>query len=611
MFDFGENKYVIDALNDYLTFKNPKFAVLITGKWGCGKTWIIRKYIDYVYHNYSKINESSICPLKICYISLFGLTKLEEIDNLIFKSFHPFLSSPSANMCNEIGEFILDKINLTFSIPINKKDINKLGEFIKYISSRQHKDIILVLDDFERCNISKHSLLGYINNQVNEYNAKIIIIANSEEIEEYDKFILIKEKVIGQTINVIPNIQQVFSSCIDDIKDIEIKELFRNNIEELKKIFFYSKSHNLRHLFKLIFEFSRIYKNIKYEYKKHSEFINNILQSCFIMSIETHENKKELDTIFEKNTTCWPTINPFLKNGKSQQAYNFFEKYQIKNLSFSPQFWDNFLVNGIILQEDIDQSCVRYISSLQSSEKFIPLILWDLFRMDEDIVDKLLPKMKKELLDKKYKDLGIFLHSAGILLSCAKYQLIQETAEDIVNFIIECMNGLEFIIDNNIIFDSYMLFSGCYGREYHENNSPEFVQISNIAKDKYKLQYSNITMRGIDNILNKISSSFDEAIALLINLENNFSGFFVAGIECDKFADVLYTLSNKNLRTIYPHIYFLIKNHIDSRWNDMFDIIPWKERLITCLQNKLQVAKHPLCKITMEVFLTELKNLHK
>lgn len=608
MCDFGDNKYAVDTLNAFLKFKNPKFAVLITGKWGCGKTWFIREYIKYAYHLFSEINEFSIQSLKFCYVSLFGLTTLTEIDSAIFKSFHPFLGS---DICGQVGEFIVDKLPMAVSIPINKKDIKKAGNFIKSLSIKQCRDIVLILDDFERCKIDKHILLGYINNQIDEYNAKVIIIANAEKIEDKDKFIIAKEKVIGQTITITPNIKQVFSYYIDTLQESEVKKILKANINLLEEIFINSNSHNLRHITKLIFEFSRLYSCINEKYKEYPDFINNILISSFVMSIETHENKQELDKIFDKNSLCWPTINPFSKDESSKCVYNFYKKYQLNELYFSPRFWDKFLLNGIIIQDELDESYARYKASLDTREESIPLVLWDLFRMDENIFDDLLPKMKMELANKKYRNIGIFLHAAGILLSCSKYNIINDSMDNIVTFIKRNMDNLSFEIDKNYLYDSSLLFSGCFGREYHESNSPEFIEIFNFAKKLYRDQYSESVSTNIGAIFEKLDISFDESIKLLINLKNDFSGFFVNNIDYDKFIDNIYKLNNKNLRIISSILYELIKIHSNSSYNKSFDIIPWKDQLAIDLRKKLHKSKHPLCKISMEVFIDDLEKFNK
>ena len=36
------NTQLISYLDEYLQMQTPQFAVMITGKWGCGKTYFIK-----------------------------------------------------------------------------------------------------------------------------------------------------------------------------------------------------------------------------------------------------------------------------------------------------------------------------------------------------------------------------------------------------------------------------------------------------------------------------------------------------------------------------------------------------------------------------------------
>ena len=40
------NKNLIDYLDFYASINNPQFAVLINGKWGSGKTFFIKEWVD-------------------------------------------------------------------------------------------------------------------------------------------------------------------------------------------------------------------------------------------------------------------------------------------------------------------------------------------------------------------------------------------------------------------------------------------------------------------------------------------------------------------------------------------------------------------------------------
>ena len=67
------NQHITTSFNYYLSQEKPEYAVLLSGKWGSGKTFLIDDFIKN--HNTSQD--------KIIKISLFGLKNLLDIDRKI------------------------------------------------------------------------------------------------------------------------------------------------------------------------------------------------------------------------------------------------------------------------------------------------------------------------------------------------------------------------------------------------------------------------------------------------------------------------------------------------------------------------------------------------
>ena len=87
------NLYIKNYLNNYLKINNPEFAVLLSGKWGSGKTYFIENFIEEY-----KENEN----IKFIKISLFGLKKTDSIDEQIFSSLHSFLGNKYVKLTGNI-----------------------------------------------------------------------------------------------------------------------------------------------------------------------------------------------------------------------------------------------------------------------------------------------------------------------------------------------------------------------------------------------------------------------------------------------------------------------------------------------------------------------------
>ena len=96
------NEYTEKALKRYVQMENPQFAVLINGEWGTGKTWFVKNF--FATHDFQK---------KFCYISLFGVESLKEIDAALIDQIAHFTESQCIRIASKITRshfIILEKI---------------------------------------------------------------------------------------------------------------------------------------------------------------------------------------------------------------------------------------------------------------------------------------------------------------------------------------------------------------------------------------------------------------------------------------------------------------------------------------------------------------------
>lgn len=89
------NQDICNYLNNYIINPNPEFAILINGKWGCGKTFFIKKWVN----NYQKINnvDQVLTPI---YVTLYGLKSVQQITESINRELFPYLYSKGCKVIN-------------------------------------------------------------------------------------------------------------------------------------------------------------------------------------------------------------------------------------------------------------------------------------------------------------------------------------------------------------------------------------------------------------------------------------------------------------------------------------------------------------------------------
>ncbi|UZJ27177.1 P-loop NTPase fold protein [Pasteurella multocida] len=150
------NEHIEEYLDIYLTKENIEYATVLTGEWGCGKTYFIRNYIK------KKENKKEY---KFIYVSLFGLKSISSINQIIFQELHPILSRKEIKA---LGGALLSAIKFGVKIDLTggdeketsvNIDLSKLTIF----NNSSYSDLIFIFDDLERTMIDFIEILGFIN----------------------------------------------------------------------------------------------------------------------------------------------------------------------------------------------------------------------------------------------------------------------------------------------------------------------------------------------------------------------------------------------------------------------------------------------------------------
>ena len=152
--------------------KTYPYALMLEGPWGSGKTWFMKDIIEgYV----GKLGK----PRGI-YVSLYGLTSAGEITTMLLTSIH---RAKYGTITLPIADIVAEKVSKLIE--------EKVGQsFSEYCRERQgsatfsKNDYFFVFDDLERCPMPLDEVMGYISNFVEQYEAKVILIGNEEEIEQ-------------------------------------------------------------------------------------------------------------------------------------------------------------------------------------------------------------------------------------------------------------------------------------------------------------------------------------------------------------------------------------------------------------------------------------------
>ena len=327
-------------VTDYLNNQDTDYAIMITGNWGCGKTYYCKNELFKFIENLPG-KERTKNPYKPIYVSLYGL---ESIDNILER----IISSEIPILENKV--ILLAKAGLLNVV----KHIGASDETITRVKDLKgiNKNDVLFFDDLERIDKTKidiQSVLGYLNYLTEHDHYKIIIIANDEKLD--DNFWEFKEKTVRFTYNLTPNLSEIFDTIL---KKHEKEKEYHRFWEKQKKliitIFNASSCKNIRTLIFITDIYIKIFQEISGKYK--DEINSDLLTTFTVLSIEAKEgnDRDELSncikslnntiSVFDDNKKSSETNEDSTNNGYKNLLKEKYSTLNINHLTFYPELFD-------------------------------------------------------------------------------------------------------------------------------------------------------------------------------------------------------------------------------------------------------------------------------
>jgi hypothetical protein len=181
-------KKFLDAFLD-----SPNSGVIaIKGDWGAGKTYFVTHYLQ---------DRPAIASKLVSFVSLFGLSDIEEIRRRVFPS---AISAKKLKEGKKAG-WLQRSLGLARKLP-------KISDFetaLQALEDYYTRDLLIVFDDVERKadSLSLKNFLGLVNFLSEHANCKVIIILNEDQLADDDKKELgiFREKLIDREVLFAPS----------------------------------------------------------------------------------------------------------------------------------------------------------------------------------------------------------------------------------------------------------------------------------------------------------------------------------------------------------------------------------------------------------------------
>ncbi|MFB0490063.1 putative DNA-binding ribbon-helix-helix protein [Methylobacterium sp. OAE515] len=585
------NKHIYDFLEYYCSSGNDfDYAVLIKGTWGSGKTHLIEHFIE-------KREEDP--ELKTLYVSLYGMTTTAQIDEAFFRQLHPILSSKGMKIAASITKSILKtaiKLDLTGD---GKDDVTVSSalpdlDFQKYFAN-PHK-CLLIFDDLERCNMPIGNALGYINALVEHEGLKTIIIANEEPLIEKERsaYTEIKEKLIGQTLEIKSSAPLAIDEFIGQIKDHKTREFLKEYKISILELHSQSLRDNLRILKQALWDFEKIGRCLNENHWAKKDVVAKILQSFMVLSMEFRSGKLDHDDF--KLFSISPVLRQMKRKteGSADKLDQLEKKYTPVSITqdvIDVDILEDVLVSGWVdpdnIRKDLDKS-----SYYADPKEMLPWqIAWHGFNRSDDEFEAVVPVVEKEFADRKYDDNGTLLHVFGLRLMFSEIGAINDPASEVVK---QCKAYIDDLatsnrIGNRIENDVGLDFTRAYfGLGIANAGTSEFREIYEYYMEAAQKAYLAALPRLASSLFSLMQTDMTKFFRELCI--NNFEAStyynipILKEIDASTFADGIISLSPENQVTVFSA--FKARYETGALDRELKDEKPWLEELYKIMTEK-------------------------
>ena len=600
------NKNIENYLDTYMVNPDPRYAVMLKGKWGCGKTYFITNWLK----KYKEKEKANLVVLEPIYVSLYGLKDIQQLKHAIDRAINPFLYTKGVKFLKDVFK-IAGKVVLKSNLDINddnKEDLvfdTTLDSF-SLLLTKKNEDVgskLIVFDDFERCLIDTKNLLGCINNFVEHGLCHMIIIGDETNIAEENKkeFIKFKEKTIGREFEISPDIEGAINSFI--YNDLGENEWLITHKQFISDCFNQTRYNNLRNLRQCLYDFNILYRSIDSKLLEQGElFMMNLLGSYIVTYCEFKGESHELIKEWESN--CMKTIYASDEEKKDvvqmQDKYRFIDdKYQIEVLNMSNiSLIVSEIITGKSISGDIEKKLREICGYSTLQNKLVHFR--DLSNIE---FNNLYKELENEILYNKSLDFYMRCYLLDYLLSFdynglkqVSKKVLMKAENNIINYLYQ-IKDKEELYRNKSIYINIVVNTN---RKVYERDKG--LIIKNSILDNFKLMEEKLK----DKMSSTLLTLSDENVDSLIKLSNsstpdhhcayNMTSIF-RKIDTNKFINNVLKLSNKSKNTFCLFLYAHYEFNFRLGDNSCFykDDLPLLQELYrkieTILPKKKQVDK--------------------
>lgn len=577
------NEHVRQYLDHYLCRK-PKYAVMISGDWGSGKTHLVR---DYFKGKGATLN-----------VSANGVASTRDLIERLYLAAYPVLGDKTMRALGSITKSIAGAFRIKSDLKI--EDLLELDKFST-----------LIIDDVERSKIPVDELFGFLNEFVEHDEKHLILIGNELEILENARYIRIKEKVIGFTLNIEPN----YNSVLDKIAEAgsDYANFIFNKKTRLIEIFREGGLRNLRIIENSIEDSESVF----IQSKKSDIPINHIEGIYFaFLLINYYFRKGEITQKDIEDRQPDSFARAFLQSRENYEPVGL-DRFAAVHTTVDLQTSDvdnEFLIARICEGREAVDLLARTLGDIkgrsdpESNAEWRNL--WYRLQQDDEVIRSSYVRMMKKFDAREYTDAGEILHVFGLLYEMKEIGLLEMTRHEIEA-------ACKSYVDDQFEVGTLPVIRNDYLGGFH-HGAAHGLGFTNGNEPGFRNLYSYLTQRSFDRrdqtILNEISeiiksSPFElqkfRAIILQGEREDNvYNRPFLSSVDSGEFAAAIL---REKADTQFEILYSLRSRYNDSPYPDVASgEAAWLRKLIHALRKapKSDISRHRLNQ-TIEMTVVE------